>query len=108
GQMTTDETSIRPFSAVTITGPDSGAVETITLVLTSMAGLATDANGTLSGIGLTKFGEGTYALNGTADAVTEELDALTFTPTAHEATPGQTVTTGITIMVSNGDAASTN
>jgi plastocyanin len=109
GQATSDEARLAPLTAVSITDPDFGASEAVTLTLTS-GGVATDANGTLSGAGLTKTGVGTYIVAaGSPSAVTAELAALVFTPTAHEVAPGQSVATGITVAVSNdGGAAVTD
>ncbi|HEX4368574.1 MAG TPA: Hint domain-containing protein [Rhodopila sp.] len=99
GQATTDEATIDPFSDVSITDPNSGQTETITITVTN-AGTLTDADGTLSGTGLTETSTGTYTLTaGSADTVTTELDALIFTPTAHQAVPGATITTGFTLAV---------
>ena len=90
GQTTTDEATITPFSGVTISDPDFDASETVTITLTA-GGLPSDANGTLSGAGLTKTGTGTYTLTaGAPAAVTAALQALVFTPTAHEVAPGDT------------------
>jgi VCBS repeat-containing protein len=102
GQATTDEATVTPFSGVTISDPDFGASETVTITLT--AGLLPgDANGILSGASLTKTGIGTYTLSaGTPAAVTAALRALVFTPTAHEVAPGGTVTTGMTLSVTDG------
>ena len=61
----------------------------------------------MSGSGLTKTGAGTYTLTtGSPSAVTAALQALTFTPTDHEAAPGSSVTTGMTLSVTDGIAGS--
>ena len=44
---------------------------------------------------------GVMSLSGTAAQVTADLDALVFTPTAHQVAPGGTVTTGFTIAVTD-------
>jgi Ca2+-binding RTX toxin-like protein len=99
GQAVTDETTIQPFSGATVTDGNPGATDTVTIVLSDAA------NGTLSGSGLTLVSTGTYTLTGSAAAVTTALDALTFTPTAHEVAPGNTVTTSMTLTVSDGIAS---
>jgi hypothetical protein len=101
---TNDETSVKPFTATTVSDPDIGVTETVELVL-SNNGFAsnTDADGTLSGTGLTKTGAGTYTLTGSTSVVTAELQALSFTPTAHQVAPGQSVTTGVIILDAQGN-----
>ena len=73
-QPTILDAPIAPFAHVTITDPAPGATETLTIALGG-------AGGTLSGAGLSG-GSGSYTLSGSAAAVTSELDALVFTPTA--------------------------
>ena len=102
GQTVNDNATVMPFAGVSITDPDLGASETVTITLTD-DGIASDANGILSGTGLTKTGTGTYTLtSGSPAAVTSALDALVFTPTAHEVAPGDTITTGMTLSVTDG------
>ena len=72
---------------MTISDPDVGASETVTITL-NVDGLPSDANGTLSGAGLTKTGTGTYTLTaGTPAAVTAALRALVFTPRCSSGAP---------------------
>ena len=111
GQTVNDNATDHPFSGVTIADPDSGATETVTITLQAgtlqAGGSASDANGMLSGTGLTRTGTGVYTLTtGTPAAVTTTLDALTFTPTARQVAPGSTVTTGMLMSVTDGVAAS--
>jgi RTX calcium-binding nonapeptide repeat (4 copies) len=102
GQTVNDDATTQPFATTTISDPDFGATETVTITLTA-GGVASDANGMLSGAGLTRTGVGTYTLaTGTPAEVTAELQALMFTPTPHEVTPGSSVTTGMTISVTDG------
>ena len=97
-----DNATALPFSGVTITDPDAGASESITITLTD-GGIASDAGGTLSGTGITKTGTGTYTLtSGSPGAVTTALEAVVFTPTAHAVAPGSTITTGMTLAVTDG------
>jgi hypothetical protein len=102
GQTINDDTTVLPFSGVTIADPDAGATETVTITLTD-SGIASDANGTLSGTGVTRTDTGTYILtSGSPDDVTTALEAVVFTPTAHEMAPGTTITTGMTLAVTDG------
>ena len=108
GQPVSDITTVTPFAEVTISDPDVGPSETVTITLTA-GGTPSDANGVLSGVGLTETGAdtGIYTLAaGTPDAVSAALRALVFTPTAHEVAPGSTVTTGLTLSVDDGLAGS--
>ena len=109
GQATSDEAKLDPFSGVNISDPDLGVTETATITLTGSAGVATDADGTLSGAGLTKIGVGTYSLAAaTAAGLTAELEALSFSPTAHQVSPGQTVATGFTLAVTQDGVTTTD
>ena len=108
GQAVTDNATLTPFAAATVTDPDVGASENLTITLRS-GSTTTDANGILSGTGLTKTGRGTYALTaGTPSAVTAALRALVFTPTAHQVAPGSSVTTGFTLSDTDGTATASN
>ncbi|WP_428391780.1 Hint domain-containing protein [Lichenicoccus sp.] len=69
-----------PFADVTVTDPDTTTATSATIVL-SNNGVIGDADGLLSGTGLTKTGAGTYSLAATTPAnLTAELRALHFTP----------------------------
>ena len=95
GQTTNDATVLTPFSLVNIIDSNFGQTQTVTVTLSAAA------NGILSnpGIGSYNAGTGVYAVTGTAAAITAALDALVFRPTSHQVSPGQTVTTGLTIKV---------
>ncbi len=98
GQAITDQQTLHPFAAVTITDPDAGASETTTITLA-----ANGTAGVLSGAGLTTAGSGTYTLSA-ADPATEQaaLRALLFTPATGTGTSGSTVTNQFTLAVSDG------
>ena len=88
-QPTTSEALVHPFSAVTITDPNSGATDTLTITLSG-------AGGTLSGTGLINDGDGVYTLAAAAPAtINTEVDALAFTPTA--GAPGTSSTTAFAL-----------
>jgi len=74
-------TPVSPFAGVTITDPDVGAQDSLVIALVNAAGALSDANGTLSGAGLTQTTTGVFALAAAAPAaLTAELRALRFTP----------------------------
>ena len=92
-QSTTDTATVKPFSGLSIEDLNAGQTETLTVALSAAA------NGALSNLGGGSYdaATGVYTDTGTAAAVTGALDALVFTPTAHQDAPGQTVTTTFTI-----------
>ena len=96
GQATQDTAPIKPFATAMVTDVDTGVQDSLTIVLSN------PANGTLSGTGLTAGSTaGTYTLAAAASAtLTAELQALTFTPTPHQAAAGTTVTTTFTLTAS--------
>ncbi|WP_420382179.1 Ig-like domain-containing protein [Novosphingobium sp.] len=103
GQATGDLQPLHPFADATLMDPDFGAMATVTITLTAAGGAPTDADGVLSGNGLTRLGTGLYALAAaTVAAAQSALQKLLFTPTAHQVAPGQAVTTGMTLAVSDG------
>jgi hypothetical protein len=94
---TLSEAAVNPFAAppggvgVTITDPNAGATDTLTITLSN------SANGVLSGTGLTAgTTAGSYVLSAAAPAtLTSELDALTFTPA--KGAPGSSTVTTFTL-----------
>jgi plastocyanin len=90
---------ITPFANISLSDTASVAVK---ITLTGLNGVTTDADGTLSGKGLTKTGVGTYTLaSASAATMTAEMQALVFTPTANQVAPGQTVTTGFDVVATD-------
>ena len=87
--------SIAPFSAVVIGDLNFGQTETVTVTLSSAA------NGTLTNLGNGSYSAGRYTVTGSAQAVTTAVDGLVFNPTAQQVAPGQSVTTGFTIGVTD-------
>ena len=96
GQTTSDTASIKPFATATVSDVDTGVQDSLTITLSN------PANGTLSGMGLAAGATpGTYVLAAATPVVlTSELQALVFTPTAHQAAAGSTVTTTFTLTAS--------
>lgn len=73
-----------PFASVTITDANQNPTDSATITLTNASGKTTDANGTLTGAGLTEtaMGSGIYTLAATdPKTLTSELNSLTFHPT---------------------------
>lgn len=104
-QVTTSGVGIAPFTTVALSDPDANAAETVTIMLLDAAGQPADANGTLSGIGLSKVAPGTYQLlTGAPAAVQAALRAISFIPTADQAPAGTTITTQLQLSVSDGIA----
>ncbi len=113
-QTTTDEAPIAVFAAAFgaqpgIADPNT-PVQTYTITITQqLTGGTTDAtlaNGSLAGGGFVNNHDGTYTLTGvSASAATAALEALVFTPTAHQTAPGSSVFTGFTITVHDGITA---
>ncbi len=89
-----DQATSMPFSRVAVT---SDGVDTVTVALSAAAnGRITDARG-----GTYSSSTGVYTFSGTAVAATAALDALVFTPTAHQVAAGATENTTLTVSVSD-------
>lgn len=100
-----DILQFNPITNVVVTDPDITTLTSATIVL-SNNGLATDADGTLSGIGLTKTATGTYSLASTSNIVlTAELNALKFTPAQGQVGGGGTVATEFTLSINDSDGS---
>jgi plastocyanin len=109
GQTTSDVAPIDPFASVKIKDSPEYASDTLTITVTDANEIDTDADGSLSGAGLTKVGVGIYELGAaTPSELTKEIDALSFTPTQHQVAAGDTVTTNFEISVFNGATTSDN
>ena len=94
-----DSSTTNPFSQITITDSNVSAPETASISFTA-------ANGILTGTGLSTVtlnnGIATYTLSvSSATALQQALKGLVFTPTAHQSAAGQTVTTTMTLTVSD-------
>ncbi len=106
-QSGTDFTPVAVFKSTSVTDPDNGASISATITLTANGTTPTDADGVLSGTGLTHSGVGTYTLAAATPAtLTRELDALSFQPTANQVAKGSTVNTLFTLLATEGTANS--
>ena len=102
-----DTDAANPFGTVTVSSSDHNAVDSAGITL-SHDGVVTDADGILSGAGLTRTGVGTYSLATTSPAgLGAALRALSFTPTVHQVAPGGIVATVFALTVSDGIKATT-
>ncbi len=106
---TIDTAPIRLFSNAQIADAHSNPTFTDTITLTNSAGTVTDANGLLSGTGLTETAtKGIYTLTATGVSVfNSDLQGLVFTPVAKQVASGQTVVTNIAQSISNGSSGTT-
>ena len=101
----TDASAIAVFTGVTVTDAGSSTASA-TIQLDGSNGIATDANGVLSGVGLTKTGTGTYSLAAASPAsLTSELQALKLTPTLGQVLIGNTVSTQIDLAINDSDGS---
>jgi len=87
----TDQQTIAPFPTASVTDSNLAQTETVT------AALSAAADGSLSSAGGGTYSAGVWSMIGSTATVSAALDALIFTPTAHQVAPGQTVTTIITV-----------
>ncbi|WP_165359594.1 beta strand repeat-containing protein [Lichenibacterium minor] len=76
---TAGEAPLGPFAGVQVADANAGAIETLTVALSGTGGTLADGAGYA---GLRQNADGSYALSGTAAAVTAELAALSFKPRA--------------------------
>ena len=104
GQTVAPLENVTPFSSVKISDPNTGATDTLTIELSGGGGLLSDGAGF---DGLTTSGSGVYLLTGTAAAITAELDALIFTPSASTTPTNFTLTDTSTAGTSANDAKTT-
>ena len=93
-----------PFASVTITDPNIDTSDSLSIQLTGAGGALADGVGF---DGLTSSGPGVYLLSGTAAAITSELDALVFTPSAGSGTTTFTLTDTTSVGTSASDDTTT-
>ncbi len=102
----TDQAATTPFAAVTVS--DAGAATVSATIILSHNGVSTDADGILSGTGLSKTSgqAGAYTLTATTPGMlSTELDALRFTPTTGQVAVGQSVSTLINLSINDSDGS---
>jgi ELWxxDGT repeat protein/VCBS repeat-containing protein len=101
-----DNATVTPFSNLTITDPDTGAMAIVTITLDNASkGVFTTASLTASGFS-TSNGGLTYAqAASTPDALQAAIRSLVYQPTPNHVAPNSTETTTFTVSVSDGLAA---
>jgi len=105
GQGATDNATVSPFSAVTVSDPDTGQPLTVSVTLDDAAkGAFTAAS--LAATGFTTAGGGVYTLTA-ADAAAAQaaLRGLVYAPAANRVPVGANEVTAFTVSVSDGVAA---
>ena len=101
-QTINDNATVQPFILATVTDPDAPPqTETATITYTA-------ANGTFTLMGGFTGSAGDYTMTGSPTTIQAALRGLTFVPTAHQVSPGQSVTTNFTVSVSDGFATASN
>ncbi len=103
GQTTAPLLSDTPFSSVTFGDPNTDTTDSLTIELSGGGGILSDGAGF---DGLTTSA-GVYTLSGTAAAITSELDALVFTPSASTTPTTFTLTDTSSAGTSASDANTT-
>ncbi len=90
------------FGGVTFSDPDNSAEPASVTVTLSVAANGQFTAASTSAGWTVDVAAGTYTFSGTRSAVQAALQALVFAPTAHQVVPGDTVTTGFTISLTDG------
>jgi hypothetical protein len=107
-QAVKDNTTLKPFADVTLTGTSNpGEVENVTVILSTTAGGTTPitANGTLTPGTGGSYANGVFTDHGVTLAQAQKvLRSLTFTPTNHQVVPPETVTTYFTLEIATFNA----
>ena len=100
-QALIDQSTIAPFSGVTISDQNTNQTETATVTLSSAA------NGALTNLGGGSYNAstGVYTVSGSLAAVNAALDGLVFIPTFDQIQAGQTVITNFALRVADGAGA---
>ena len=96
-----DHSSSAPFAAMSVSDPDAGQTETVTVSFDP-------TSGSLAGGGFTQVSSGLYRVTAaSASAAQADLEALRFTPTAQPSGTADTVT-AFTVSVSDGQASASD
>jgi hypothetical protein len=103
GQSVAPGQTDTPFSSVVIVDPNIDTSDSLSIQLTGGGALADGAGFD----GLTMSAPGVYVLSGTAAAITTELDALVFTPSAYSTTTTFTLTDTTSIGTGASDTNTT-
>ncbi len=95
-QPTSDTSSIKPFATVDVSDYNYNNNASVTITITD-GGVATDADGILTGVGLSKTGTGTYEIALGGYSLQYYLDNLEFTPNSVAANTTKTVNFSLSV-----------
>jgi plastocyanin len=102
-QLVDDDSTLSPFTHVTITDPDTNHINIYTITLNN------PQNGVLTGgLGHYDTASGTYSFTGNAVAATNDFRSLVFVPTPNLVPVGATITTTFTLQSNDGAVPDSN
>jgi hypothetical protein len=96
---TSDTTPAKPFTGIVLTDTNTGQTETARVSLSTTAnGVLSDPNSSTDG---STISSGVLTVSGTPTTIVTELDNLVFTPTLNQVAGGSSVTTTVTVLVTD-------
>jgi len=104
GQIIREGVSVSPFYSTIVTDTNTGATETAVVLLAAVTGTLVDPNAATDGSTYTAgagYTGGTYTVEGTAQAVTQALEGLVFTPNDYTLSQGGSFNTNFNLTVTS-------